>query len=196
MIQTLASQLKSSVSAPEIVAYEDPRRKRQRAKAESAGVDQSLPESQSTGMLPKESTAELSMKQARFEVFRFGLKGLDKAGRESAEVSELIRLGAKPPKRPCLSYSELKVQRQAEKQEALQAKAMEKISGVRTGGRRPGGQAKGQKRKTIGTKATKSKNKGSKTGSGFRESIQAKVGKFDGGMLKLSAKDISKIKGK
>ncbi|TRY62806.1 hypothetical protein TCAL_07960 [Tigriopus californicus] len=190
VIQTLATRLKSSVSAPEIVAYEDPRRKRQRAKAAAAAAAaavEGLPRSQSTVALPPDPDTntgeELSMKQARFEVFRFGLRGLDKASRESAQVSELIRLGAKPPKRPCVNYSELKVQRQAEKEEALHMKTLEKISGVKTSGRRPGGQGKGQKRKTSQTAGVKknSNNKAGKAGGvkgkGFRESIQAKMGK-------------------
>ena len=51
----------------------------------------------------------------RFEVFKFSLSGMDKADQMEARVAQAIKLGAKPGKKPCLPYSELKAKIKVEK---------------------------------------------------------------------------------
>ena len=47
---------------------------------------------------PKDNTensndSEITMKQARFDVFKFGIRGLDKDGQQEARVALALRLG-------------------------------------------------------------------------------------------------------
>ena len=49
------------------------------------------------------------MKAARFDVFKFGMRGMDRASREDAEVARLVSLGARKPKNKGYGYKEFKV---------------------------------------------------------------------------------------
>ena len=84
-----------------------------------------------------------------------------------------------------------------EKEETRLRLESERLSGVRMGSsggaRRPNANNKKGKKSDEGSKPTKKKKGGKKSGGG--SSLQAKLGKFDGGMLKLSAKDLAAIKG-
>ena len=172
-IVTLASQLKSTPPA-QVVKYEDPRKR-------SKKREEKIASERGESILQKE---EVTMKAARFDVFKFGLSGFGKEDREDAEVARLIRLGAKPAKNKCLPYAEFKERQKKEKEEERKRKEVQRLSGMTTAGKRKANSA-------AGVKEQKGKKK-KKAGS---DSIQSKVGKFDGGMLRLSAKDLAKIKG-
>ncbi len=58
----------------------------------------------------------------RFEVFKFSLSGMDKANQLEARVAQAIRLGAKAPKKTCMSLNDLKNKRKQEQEEARQQK--------------------------------------------------------------------------
>jgi hypothetical protein len=130
----------------------------------------------------------VSMKQARFEVFKFGLNALSKKDRTEAKVALAIRLGAKPPKNPCLPYAELKAQRLRERMEQKQA---EEENEGKLINRRPA---------TIVKKASSSsKSKKKAKGGGGAKAAGGgglRMGSFDGGMLRLSGKELAKLKGK
>ena len=49
---------------------------------------------------------EFDLKQARFEVRKYGIKGFKGDKKEEAMTSLLIRLGTKPPKNKCHNYME------------------------------------------------------------------------------------------
>ena len=93
----------------------------------------------------------------------------------------LLRLGAKPAKEKCIPYAELKEKRLKEKDEKLMQLEERKnaMAGVQK-------KAKGPAEKSKGVKGKSKK----KSASGM------KVGSFDGGMLKLSSKELSRLKGK
>ena len=170
----------------EVVVYEDPRkRKRKREEERAEAADGSKDPAQM--MMSNADDGVTSMKDARFDVFRFGLKAFGKQEKEDAEVQQLIRLGAKPPKNKCMDYAELKELRKKEKLELAERKEQERLSGVKNLTAKVG---------RFGKKgpAVAAKKGGSKKGGGARGSIAAKMGSFNGGMLKLSAKDLAKIK--
>ena len=138
-------------------------------------------------------TSEVTMKQARFEVFKFGLRGLDKASKKDAEIAQLLHLGAKPQKNKCIAYSDYKAQKRLEKEEAGRRKEEDKNAGMMTKTKR---KAQGNKKENKSSQQTAAKK--SKKGGGGQKGVEmaTKMGKFDGGMLKLSAKDLAKIRGK
>merc|ERR1711860_65415 len=133
-VQTLASKSKPDLPPPEVVSYEDPRRKRKLEKAAAASKSESQiskPSKDEKKGLTK-MTSEVTMKQARFEVFKFGLRGLDKASKKDAEIAQLLRLGAKPQKNKCIAYTDYKAQKRLEEEEAARRKEEDKQTNRQT----------------------------------------------------------------
>ena len=183
VIQTKATKRseKARKIVPEVVTYKDPRKR-----AKSKGL--SKKESKSINQADESiEDPELSMKQARFEVFKFGLRGLDKEGQNDARVALALKLGAKPKKKGCLPYAEYKDKIMLEKREREEKKEMEKLTGMRTISAR---QSSKNKKNDAATNTKKSKKKKS------NESIPMKMGKFDGGMLRISKKELNSVKGR
>lgn len=199
IIETLASRSSSKPAPPPgVVVFEDPRKKR-RLKPDGEG--QSIVGSTRPKAKHDQDEAAITMKQARFDVFKFGARGLDKEGQNDARVALAIQLGAKPSKRPCLPYQQYKMELKVQKENQRAEQEMRKLTGTLRGSARPTGASanKGKvaakapgKSNRPGRKVSKGGNKSSSSASG---GLQPKIGKFDGGMLKLSAKDLSKIKG-
>ena len=175
-VSTEASRSLGLTSPPEIVTFVD--HKKRSKSSQNRGVEQSvLSESQNN----RKPSKEISMKQARFEVFKFGVSGLDKKSQEEANTALAVRLGAKPAKSKGVEYKQLKEDRVKEKEEKLikEEEHRNSLQGVK-------------KSSKNGMTAKKSANKTKKKG----KKGEFKVGAFDGGMLKLSQKDISSIKSK
>ena len=192
-VETLASQMgKADNIIPEIVEYKDPRKRPKNKPNEDT----------STIETPKKSvTDEISMKEARFDVFKFGARGLDKQGQHDARVMLALSLGAKPEKNKCLPYDQYKEQRRAEKENDKKEAEMKKVAGLLKPSKRSHKSMKPQKGSNksgqFKTSISTGKDKGHKKSSAFKDKsgIQPKMGKFDGGMLRLSKKDIEKIRG-
>jgi len=180
-IQTKATKLKASNIVPEVVTYLDPRKRTKKEKKE----------------IPKNSVKnsddesdEVTMKQARFDVFKFGIRGLDKDGQNDARVALALRLGAKPEKKSCLPYAQLKDKIKQEKSDLLARKEMDKLTGMRKASTRPVSTKKNKKGKNEEQNPAKKKKK-------HNEDSGLKFGKFDGGTVRLSKKDLGSIqKGK
>ena len=196
-VQTVASRQKkddAAATAPEVVVFDNPAKRNKRKKPED---DDQPPNAKKTKGEEEALDSELSMKQARFDVFRFGVSGMGKQKQEDAELAQLVRLGAKAPKNKALPYPEYKQKMRQEKEETRLRLESERLSGVRMGSsggaRRPNANTNKGKKSDEGSKPTKKKKGGKNSGGG--SSLQAKLGKFDGGMLKLSAKDLAAIKG-
>ena len=132
------------------------------------------------------------MKEARFDVFKFGVSGMDRDSKMEVRVAQAIRLGAKPPKKDCVPYQEFKAKQRKEKEEEQKRLDIERFSGVKARSNRPMSLKAKNSKDSAGKK--KGKSKKSTSGGGSTDAAPGKVGKFDGGMLKLSAKDIAKIK--
>jgi hypothetical protein len=179
-IQTLATKLnpKAAKVAPEVIVYKDPRKK-------NASKDSKNPQTAADD----DNTDELTMKQARFDVFKFGLRGLDKEGQHDARVALALRLGAKPEKKKCIHYADYKDKLSAEKEERIRQKEAEKTTGMKRVVARPMSIKKLNKKDKKSADGQTKKKKSKQT-----ESIPLKMGKFDGGTLKLSKKDMAKMK--
>jgi len=187
VVLTAATRAKSTPVLPEVIEYKDPKkRKRKQETEEQELAPREIPEKK---MKKSSSLPETTMKSARFDVFKFGMRGMDRASREDAEVARLVSLGARKPKNKGYGYKELKEMRSKEREEEKRKKEEERISGVRIAALRKSTSASAASGKS---KSSPSSTKKSKPGSG---GIQSKIGSFDGGMLKLSAKDLAKIKG-
>ena len=103
------------------------------------------------------------MKQARFDVFKFGIKGFDKEGQLSAREALAIRLGAKPAKNKCLPYHELKAKRREEREVERAAKEEQNKTQLKTAARAAPPTKKKDKRvrrATSGGGSKKSSGKG------------------------------------
>jgi len=195
IIQTVATQRNESLQnqQPEVVEYCDPRKAKKKAAAVATESN-----SQESGLAAAGgSLDQVSMKEARFDVFKFGVKGFDKEGQMSAREALAVRLGAKPAKNKALPYKEYKAKMREERAKEAEAKQERKhqllTSARSTISINP---------KKKGLKATPKDNKNNKNnkkrkggGAGIN-GLQPQIGRFDGGMLKLSAKEIAAMKSK
>ena len=175
-VQTLASRSLGINKPPEIVTFVD-HKKRNKYKSKSNEINDIV-----TDEVRVHNGKEVSLKQARFEVFKFGVSGMDKKSQEEANTALALRLGAKPGKNKCVEYKQFKEERLQEKEEkkVQEEERKQSLQGVR-------------KSSKNGLTSKKSENK-TKKKRGSKSDF--KVGSFDGGMLKLSQKDLSSIKSK
>merc|ERR1712179_523191 len=109
LIQTIASKSSGSIVAPEVVTFVDHKKKN---KEGNLVVSENI--------LPNEiedNRKEVSMKQARFEVFKLGVSAMDKKDQLDANTALAIRPGAKPAKNEVMEYEKFKEKRSLEKEE-------------------------------------------------------------------------------
>merc|ERR1712110_743825 len=124
-----------------------------------------------------------------------GVKGFDKEGQMNAREALAVRLGAKPAKNKAMPYKDFKAKMREERAKETEAKQERKhqllTSARSTVSINP---------KKKGLKATPKDNKNNKNNkkrkSGGGVGLQPQMGRFDGGMLKLSAKEIAAMKSK
>jgi len=172
IIQTLASKSLGVTEAPEVVTFVD-HKKRSKSKtnqSEERILDNEI----------KKTIKEISLNDARFEVFKFGVSGMDKKSKEEANTALALRLGAKPEKKKCIDYQQLKEERILEREEKqmLEEERKQSLQGVR--------------KSNKNSSASKKSNNKVKKKKGSKNDL--KVGSFDGGMLKLSQKDLIALK--
>ena len=93
LIETVATRNNDRTEQPEVVEYKDPRKRK--SKESKMAI-----EDNDNTVVPDTTSMEgiTTMKEARFYVFKFGVKGFDKEGQLSAREALAIRLGAKPAK--------------------------------------------------------------------------------------------------
>ncbi|CAF0974256.1 unnamed protein product [Rotaria sordida] len=152
----------------ETIAFRDPSKKKKILNKSNT----SSPVSQ------QNENVEFDLEKARFDVHKFGIKGFEKSKYEDARVALAVNLGARPPKRKFINYRELIEQNRAKK-----AKEKEEEENARLLG-------------DIFHKSpnNKQKSKQKRIGEGDVGLMRfSSVGKFQGGVLKLTDKDISKL---
>ena len=130
---------------------------------------------------------EISMKQARFDVFKFGIRGLDKDGQHEARVALALKLGAKPEKKKCKPYAEYKMEVKSRKDEIQKQKELDRMTGMKKVSARPLSTKKSNAKNSKDSNAKKTKSK-------QNEKTPLKMGKFDGGTLRISQKEVAKLR--
>ena len=181
-IQTLATKLnaKAAKLQPEIVSYRDPSK---RKKKDSNNANERPFKISSTDV------DEISMKQARFDVFKFGIKGMDKNEQHEARVALALKLGAKPEKKKCVPYADFKIEQKSKKEELLRQRELDRMTGMKKVSARPlSTKNAGSKNKSKDSNAKKPKK------SKQNEKTPLKMGKFDGGTLRISKKEVASMK--
>jgi len=193
-VETLASKMgKANDIIPEVVTFKDPRKRSVNKVSDKSNTNES-----DKSIEKIKDIDEISMKEARWDVYKFGTRGLDKKGQHDARVALAISLGAKPEKNKCMPYEQYKEQQRIEKENNKKELEMKKVAGLLKASKRSHkslkkagtSQSQIKSSKSQNTKSHKKSKRSSDSGG-----IQTKVGKFDGGMLKLSKKDIERIKG-
>ena len=173
LVQTNASRSLGLSSVPEVVTFVDHKKRNKKTdnKIEEIG-----------DIVKSINSKEISLKDARFEVFKLGVSGMDKKSRDEANTALAIKLGAKPSKNKFVEYKQLKEDRIVEKEER-RLQEEERINSM-----------EGVKKSTNKNSSTMKKSGNKKKKKGSKKDF--KVGSFDGGMLKLSQKDLNSIKSK
>ncbi|KAI1298183.1 Uncharacterized protein HDE_04327 [Halotydeus destructor] len=139
---------------PEVVVFQTYKSKRKPGTTEEKSSD---------------STKQFDFKRARHEVFRFGMSGMEKEDKVSANEALLIRLGAKPEKKRPVNYKVLMEQRKAERKQEIEEKEQGNVRFKGTG-------IAGSSR----AKVVKKRNPNAPRGG-----IDYQVGKFKDGVLKV-----------
>ncbi|CAL8314532.1 unnamed protein product [Lota lota] len=151
----------------EVVTFKDPRKKPrvQQKPTPDIQIDPKVKEKEES---IKDNPEELTFEKARLEVHRFGIRGYKKEQQRSFEQERAIMLGAKPPKKQYVNYKALQQELQDKKK-----KALEEVQ--------PG-------------QEEEEEEDGDALCVWFRAG-SASMGRFKGGMLMLSSKEIEKING-
>jgi len=195
-VETIASKMgRANDLIPEVVTFKDPRKKSLGKVSDNSNATENNDINESK----LQNSDEISMKEARWDVYKFGTRGLDKKGQLDARVMLALSLGAKPEKNKCMPYEKYKEQKRVEKEHNKKELEMKKIAGLLKASKRShkslkkvgSSQAQSKSSKSQSNNKLHKKSKRSNDSGG----IQPKVGKFEGGMLKLSKKDIERIKG-
>ena len=74
---------------------------------------------------------EFDMKQARFDVQKFGIKGFVGSKKEEAMTSFLVKLGAKPPKNKYVNYREYQEKVKKDSEEKRAKKDLDRKMGLK-----------------------------------------------------------------
>jgi len=164
VIQTLATTINHRKEVPEIVSFSAHRSKKKKEVEDPDGQ--------------QDAQDAVTMDQARFDVFKFGLNALSKKERVEAKIALAIKLGAEPPKNECVPLEVLKQRRKKEKAEEVEM-AEENESKLL---RKP--------------RAATNKAKGVSKKKARRPDNQMNVGSFNGGILRISSAELKKMKSK
>merc|ERR1712212_1401363 len=97
---------------PEVITFKDPRKRSVNKVSDKSNTNES-----DKSIEKLKDIDEISMKEARWDVYKFGTRGLDKKGQHDARVALAISLGAKPEKNKCLPYENNKKQLEMKKVE-------------------------------------------------------------------------------
>ncbi|KAL1516159.1 hypothetical protein ABEB36_000078 [Hypothenemus hampei] len=65
--------------------------------------------------LSRSSENVFNIKKAKQEVFKLGISGFDPIKKEDAKIQQLIKLGAKPPKRKGMNYKDFQIENKKKK---------------------------------------------------------------------------------
>lgn len=135
----------------------------------------------------KEPDEKMSLKQAKFDVFKFGIKGFTKEDQESAKIQMAVKLGAAPPKNKCVNYKELINLKNQEKKEKENLIKENRLFEAKV--------AMSHKNFSIKKKNSrgKSSNLKSKINMGKVGAIKGHIGSFSNGVLKIKKNEIKKF---
>lgn len=89
------------------------------------------PDSVDVNMTTQSQAPDFDMRQARFDVQKFGIKGFQGNQKQEAMTALLIKLGAKPPKKKYVNYKELQEVRKQEMLEEKQKREMDRKLGFK-----------------------------------------------------------------
>merc|ERR1712226_1390761 len=112
----------------------------------------------------------------------------DKEGQHEARVALALKLGAKPQKKICKPYAEYKMEVQSRKEEIRKQKELDRMTGMKKVSARP------LSTKKSNAKNGKDLNNTKETKSKQNEKTPMKMGKFDGGTLRISQKEVTKMR--
>lgn len=74
---------------------------------------------------------QIDFRKAKYDVIKFGIKGLEKPAQEEAKVALAVQLGAKPPKNKYVNYKELIEERKRRKALAVEQRETNARMGVK-----------------------------------------------------------------
>lgn len=90
-----------------------------------------LEEQEDESSVQQQNGNEISFKKARYDILKFGIKGLDKPEQEEAKIALAVQLGAKPPKNKYVNYKDFIHQKKEQKIKEREEKIVNARMGVK-----------------------------------------------------------------
>uniref|UniRef100_A0A6M2E537 Uncharacterized protein n=1 Tax=Amblyomma tuberculatum TaxID=48802 RepID=A0A6M2E537_9ACAR len=104
-----------------VVIFQDPSKKTEKRQSEEGSIPNDL----------RRSANQIDFKKARYDVLKFGIKGLEKPKQEAARIALAVQLGARPPKNKYMNYKELIHERKEQKIKAREERIVNAKMGVK-----------------------------------------------------------------
>jgi len=159
---------------PEVIVFEDPAKRKERRLAEGLKSNAHKLVTDSQGNADSEENV-FDLKNARHDVKRLGISGLDQKSREEAQIQLAMSLGAKAPKNSYVNYRELQEKKKHE-QDELATREKDEVVKSKT-------KSLAESLKTNKTKPKKKELSG----------VDGQVGSYRNGVLTLSKDDKRRI---
>ncbi|CAL1536574.1 unnamed protein product [Lymnaea stagnalis] len=105
----------------EVVVFENPQKRKKKIASEQEKSD-----NKSTSQPPG-----FNQKQAKYDIRKLGIYGMDKKNKDKAMVDLLVELGAKPPKNRCYHITEYQKMMKVKKQEEEAMAELERKAGIK-----------------------------------------------------------------
>ncbi|XP_074655070.1 40S small subunit processome assembly factor 1-like [Tubulanus polymorphus] len=153
-------------SVPEVFVFED------RKLRKPCQVDEKLPVQPQTNLVVDD--ARFDLKRARLEVQKFGISGFDQVKKEIAKEQFLVKLGAKPTKRPYVNYRVYQEMVKKNKEYDAEKQEMDRKLGLKVKKSHPDTE-KSKNRDELGL-------------------LDGQIGRYKDGIQFLSKDDIEKVK--
>lgn len=108
-----------------VVVYQNPSKRKLQKHHREEQEDES-------GVQQQQNGKEISFKKARYDILKFGIKGLDKPEQQEAKIALAVELGAKPPKNKYVNYKEFIQQKKEQKVKEREEKIVNARMGVKS----------------------------------------------------------------
>ena len=172
-VETFASRKKKNIQPPEVIVFNDSSKESYNSYKDKKNLKRKV-------NINHPIDDDEVLQKAKFEVYQLAVSGFHKPEQEEEKVKLAVRLGAKPDKRPCINYKELKKQKVAKALEAEKAREDDKNRGFSFSSKRLDSNDKNSNKKF--------RRKGKNQKRNQATNVTGQVGKFKDGVLYVKNK--------
>ncbi|XP_064475195.1 uncharacterized protein C1orf131 homolog isoform X2 [Ornithodoros turicata] len=121
--EALSGQPQTDTKGPVVVVFQERKRSAKRKQIAVRGEDNE----EAMGS----EGQQMGFTKAKFDVMKFGIKGLERPKQEEAKIALAVHLGAKPPKKKYINYKEFIALQKKERELAREQKILQAKMGLK-----------------------------------------------------------------